>query len=167
MHFDKRHLEVARRGYIYALAAAYVLQSNSCESKTHWFNLPARLKEVDCPERDSSGFEVKTFELRESPEDAEPSQIIIAYTGSNDSADWIFTNLFFSKTQYDLAKSYLQRVVAQHPGKPIVVTGFSLGAALAAHVTKIKAHVNTLNKRGYSTPAPRPTRTTVTTSASG
>lgn len=36
-HFDKRHLEVARRGSIYALAAAYVLQSNSDESKTHWF----------------------------------------------------------------------------------------------------------------------------------
>ena len=155
VHFDKRHLDVARRGYIYALAAAYVLQSNSCESKTHWFNLPARLKEVDSPERDSSGFEVKTFELRESPEDAEPSQIIIAYTGSNDSADWIFTNLFFSKTQYDLAKSYLQRVVAQHPGKPIVVTGFSLGAALAAHVTKDKSTRKHVKQAWLFNPSPK------------
>ena len=35
VHFDERHLDVARRGYIYALAAAYVLQSNYDESKDH------------------------------------------------------------------------------------------------------------------------------------
>lgn len=136
VHFDRPHLEVARRGYIYALAAAYVLQTNSDEDQDHWFALPLRLKEIDRPARDPSGFEVRTFALHDNPGDANPSEIVVAYTGSNDSSDWVLTNLFFSRTQYDLAKDYLVAIARKFPGKRIVVTGFSLGAGLAGHVTK-------------------------------
>ncbi|MCG7870392.1 MAG: hypothetical protein JAY74_28985 [Candidatus Thiodiazotropha taylori] len=134
--FDKTHLDVARRGYIYALAGAYVLQNNKDEDKDHWFNLPSRLTENHRPRRDKSGFEIGIFELRDKPKDDEPYEIIIAYTGSNDTADWVFTNLLFSKRQYDLARQYLLETVKKYPGKRIVVTGYSLGGALAGHITK-------------------------------
>ena len=137
IHFDRPHLEVARRGYLYALAAAYVLQNNSDEDSDHWFALPPRVKEVDRPQRHSSGFEVGTFEVRSRPGDNEPvEEVIVAFTGSNDSADWLFANLFFSRSQYDLARSYVEITAKRYPGKRIVVTGFSLGGALAGHVTK-------------------------------
>ncbi len=137
VHFDRPHLDVARRGYLYALAAAYVLQNNSDEDRDHWFSLPPRMKEVDRPQRDSSGFEVRTFEVRSKPGDTEPvEEVVVAFTGSNDSADWILTNLFFSRSQYDLASAYVEATAKRYPGKRIVVTGFSLGGALAGHVTK-------------------------------
>lgn len=136
VHFDRPHLDVARHGYLYALAGAYVLQNNSDEDRDHWFELPARMKEVDRPPRDSSGFEVRTFELRSKPEDAEPVEVIVAFAGSNDSEDWISTNLFFSRSQYELASDYVEKKSKQYSGKRLVVTGFSLGAALAGHVAK-------------------------------
>lgn len=153
--FDRPHLEVARRGYIYALAGAYVLQGNTDEDKDHWFSLPTRLKEVDRPKRDSSGFEVGTFALRNKPEDQEPSEIIIAYTGSNDRADWIWTNLLFSKTQYELARSYLLQTASKYPGKRIVVTGYSLGGALAGHVTKDKRTSPYVSEAWLFNPSPK------------
>lgn len=142
-HFDDPHMEVARRGYIYALAAAYVFQDNVDkrkaareEDRNHWFELPKRMKEIKPRSHGASGFEAATFELREDPEDKDPSEVIVAYVGSNDAADWISTNLFFSTTQYILAREYLYRVALIYPGRKFVVTGFSLGAALAGHVTK-------------------------------
>ena len=142
-HFDDPHMDVARRGYIYALAAAFVLQDNVDkreaareEDRNHWFRLPKRMKEKERLRPDASGFEAATFELRENPEDDVPSEIIVAYTGSNDAADWISTNLFFSSAQYTRARDYLSLVSQKYSGRKIVVTGFSLGAALAGHVTK-------------------------------
>ncbi|MBY0239656.1 MAG: hypothetical protein K2X55_10115 [Burkholderiaceae bacterium] len=155
VHFDDRHLNVARKGYIYVLAAAYVLQGNSDESKDHWFNLPARLKEVDRPEKDTSGFEVRTFELRAVATDQDPSEIIIAFTGSNDSADWIFTNLLFSRVQYNLAQAYVHRIANRYPGKRLVVTGFSLGAALAGHVTKDEKTSRFIHEAWLFNPSPK------------
>ncbi len=135
-HFDQPHLEVARRGYLYVLAAAYVLQQNDDEGKAHWFDLPARMKAVDKPPRDKSGFEVQTFELRGNASDVTPVEVIVAFVGSNDSADWISTNLFSSRAQFDLARAYVMRISARYPNTRLVVTGFSLGGALSAHVTK-------------------------------
>lgn len=155
IHFDRPHLEVARRGYLYALAAAYTLQDNSDEDRDHWFALPPRMKEVDRPQRDSSGFEVRTFELRTAPNDKDPKEIIVAFTGSNDRADWISTNLFFSRAQYELASDYLERVVARYPNKRIVVTGFSLGGALAGHVTKSERTKSMVSEAWLFNPSPK------------
>ena len=153
--FDRPHLDVARRGYLYVLAAAYVLQKNSDEDHDHWFVLPSRMKEVDHPQRDSSGFEVRTFELRSKPDDKEPSEIIIAFTGSNDSADWILTNLLFSRAQYELASDYVEETAKRYSGKRIVVTGFSLGAALAGHVTKSDRTRNFVSETWLFNPSPK------------
>jgi hypothetical protein len=155
VHFDRPHLEVARKGYIYALAGAYVLQGNTDEDKNHWFNLPPRLKEVYRPQRHQSGFEVRTFMLFDTPEDQEPLEIIIAYTGSNDSGDWIWTNLLFSKSQYELARQYLIDTALKYPGKRIVVTGYSLGGALAGHVTKDKRTSFYVSEAWLFNPSPK------------
>lgn len=155
VHFDRPHLEVARRGYLYALAGAYVLQENSDEDQDHWFELPARMKEVDRPPRDSSGFEARTFELRSKPEDSEPVEVIVAFTGSNDSADWILTNLFFSRAQYELASAYVEATAKRYPGKRIVVTGFSLGGALAGHVTKSERTGALVSEAWLFNPSPK------------
>ena len=155
VHFDPPHLEVARRGYLYALAAAYVLQNNSDEDRDHWFTLPARMKEVDRPQRDSSGFEVRTFELRTRAGDKDPTEIIVAFTGSNDRADWISTNLFFSQAQYELASNYLEQIAKLYPSKRLVVTGFSLGGALAGHVTKSDRTRSIVSEAWLFNPSPK------------
>ncbi len=156
IHFDRPHLDVARRGYLYALAAAYVLQNNSDEDRDHWFSLPPRMKEVDRPQRDSSGFEVRTFEVRSKPGDTEPvEEVVVAFTGSNDSADWILTNLFFSRSQYDLASAYVEATAKRYPGKRIVVTGFSLGGALAGHVTKSGRTGHLISEAWLFNPSPK------------
>lgn len=155
VHFDRPHLEVARRGYLYALAAAYTLQDNSDEDRDHWFKLPPRMKEVDRPPRDSSGFEVRTFELRTTQADEDPSEVIVAFTGSNDRADWVSTNLFFSRAQYELASSYLEQIVVRYPSKRIVVTGFSLGGALAGHVTKSDRTSSLVSEAWLFNPSPK------------
>lgn len=156
VHFDDTHLQVARRGYLYALAAAYVLQNNSDEDEDHWFALPARMKEADRPQRHSSGFEVRTFEVRSRPGDTEPIQeVVVAFTGSNDSADWLLTNLFFSRSQYDLASAYVEATARRYPGKRIVVTGFSLGGALAGHVTKSARTASLVSEAWLFNPSPK------------
>ena len=59
--FGSRHLTVATKGYIYALAGTLALQKN--KSDNHFFVAPKRLKLIDSPPKDPSGFEVKTFAL--------------------------------------------------------------------------------------------------------
>lgn len=155
VHFDEPHLEVARRGYIYVLAAALALQQDDVEGREHWFNPPARMKLADKPARDDSGFEVQTFELREEPTDAKPTEVIIAFAGSNDSADWIWTNLFSSRRQFDLARRYVSNIAARYPDAKLVVTGFSLGGALSAHVTKHLETQHMITQAWLFNPSPK------------
>jgi hypothetical protein len=154
-HFDKRHLEVARRGYIYVLAASWVLQQSDNESKEHWFELPARMKPVDEPARDESGFEVKTFELKEDAQDKVPAEVVIAFVGSNDRDDWVWTNLFSSRKQFELAREYVKKIAARYPSTKLVVTGFSLGGALSAHVTKHETTKGLVSEAWLFNPSPK------------
>lgn len=136
-HFDKRHLDVARHGYIYALAGAHVLQGESDEDKHHFFGLPDRLKREGPTQDDpSTGFSVATYKLYKHKDDAKPEQIIIAFKGSDDRVDWIFANLLFDRRQYDQARAFTAMIYKEFPDTPIIVTGYSLGGALAGHVTK-------------------------------
>lgn len=135
--FDARHLKVAQRGYLYAMAAALALQKNNAEGRAYHFATPARLREVDRPRRDRSGFEVSSFELLDAP-GGQVKELVIAFSGSNDDADWDYTNFGDDTRQYTLARRYLQKMAMRPEYRTVrlVVTGFSLGGALAVHVTK-------------------------------
>ena len=153
--FHKKHLDVAERGYIYALAAALVLQGDSQEDKEHYFPTPHRLELIDKPERHSSGFEVGTFILYETDDRTKVKEIIIAFTGSNDSDDWLWTNLFFSKQQYELAEEYIKKMAQQYSENRIVVAGYSLGGGLAVHVAKIPATKKYISEVWALNPSPK------------
>ncbi|GAB2895134.1 hypothetical protein GCM10027046_25320 [Uliginosibacterium flavum] len=135
--FDARHLQVARRGYLYAMAAALALQKDDHESRAYHFAPPARLHEVDRPRRDRSGFEAVSFELLDAP-GGKITEIVVAFSGSNDDIDWDQTNFGDDIRQYALARRYLRQIAArpEYQGVRVIVTGFSLGGALAVHVTK-------------------------------
>ena len=135
--FDARHLKLARRGYLYAVAAALALQQDNAEGRAYHFTAPARMREVDRPSRDRSGFEVTTFEVLDAPE-GKLQEVVIAFAGSNDDVDWDKTNFGEDKRQYIQARRYVRKIAAlpAYQGVRLVVTGFSLGGALAVHVTK-------------------------------
>ncbi|MCS6285094.1 MAG: hypothetical protein H8K08_06655 [Nitrospira sp.] len=133
---DKTHADVARDGYIYAVAAALALQKDDEEGRKHWFEQPKRLKLVNEPPREKYGFEVKAFELYIDENQSRLKEIVVAFVGSNDAADWFWTNLLFDQSQYEHARNYVKRIKSQYPNTPLVVTGISLGGGLAVHVTK-------------------------------
>lgn len=154
--FDETHLHVAENGYIYALAGALVLQKETPEDKAHYFHSPSHLVKVHAPARHSSGFEVATFKLYSVDNTTgNASELVIAFTGSNDSADWISTNLLFSKTQYDLAREYVKKMHKKYPNLPITVTGYSLGGGLAVHVTKNAETSSLIDKTWAFNPSPK------------
>lgn len=134
-----KHLSFARRGYMYAVAGALVLQEENLEGKDYHFEIPSRLRQIDDHQpRGTYGFDVKAFDLFESPSSNNIKEVIIAFVGSNDPADWFWTNFLFSTEQHALARQYVKTIAQMRPGKRIVVTGYSLGGALAVHVTKDK-----------------------------
>lgn len=133
--------EASLKGYMYGLAAALVLQREDQEDKeaqAHYFSRPPRLVPLDSPKRSKSGFEVTTFLLRPlTPNKKE--EIIIAFAGSNDRADWITTNLNpFGKNQYNEAVTYTKKMLKDPrvEGRKIVISGISLGGGLVIHVLK-------------------------------
>ena len=136
--FDEKHLQVASRGYMYAVAGALILQRDDEEGKAHHFSMPGRMVEADRPPRDQSGFEVATYELYTTPSREDLKEIIIAFSGANDKSDWVNTNFGFSKEQFKLAREYVTRIAntGRYKGIPLVVTGYSLGGGLAVHVTR-------------------------------
>ncbi len=156
--FSKEHLKVAERGYIYALTGSLVLQGQddiSEEDTDHFFKIPSYLEVYDWPEPDTSGFEVGTFKLYETSEKTKLKEIIIAFTGSNQKRDWVFTNLLFSKKQYKLAEEYVLQIAEANPNTRIVVAGYSLGAGLAVHVTKNPSTKKYISEAWALNPSPK------------
>lgn len=154
--FDSRHLEVARRGYLYAVAAALAMQKDDPESRAYRFAMPERLREIDRPPRDASGFEAAAFEVLDAP-GGKPAEIIIAFAGSNDETDWTDTNFGNDTRQYTLARRYLARIATKqaYRGLRVIATGFSLGGALAVHVTKHPHTRSLVGETWAFNPSPR------------
>lgn len=154
--FDKNHLNVAKRGYLYVLAAALALQKEDQEAKDHFFSLAERMKEADRPARNSSGFEVVTFEIYSNKDKNTLQEVVIAFTGSNDIIDWAFADTL-DKRQYQEAVDYVKKISQKPEYKDIriVVSGFSLGGALAVHVTKNQESSPYISEAWALNPSPK------------
>ncbi len=155
--FDTKHLTVSKRGYLYILAAALALQKENQESKDHYLAPPRRMLEADRPERKNSGFEVVTYEIYTDPDRNTLQEVVIAFTGSNDSEDWLKTNLGFDKRQYSDAVDYVVNTATKpkYKGIRIIVSGFSLGGALAVHTAKNETSSNHIDEVWALNPSPR------------
>ncbi|WP_209435945.1 hypothetical protein [Paracidovorax oryzae] len=133
---DKRRAEISLAGYPYITAAALTLQKQDVESLDHWIGTPRSMTLIERIEmHDFSGFAADIYEYI-SPQGEK--QIIIAFRGSDDLWDWLFANILASQSQLMRAKD-LVISVSEEPyavGKKIIVTGISLGGALAIHVAK-------------------------------
>ncbi|QKL01300.1 hypothetical protein GEV39_07705 [Pseudomonas sp. NY5710] len=140
-NWDAQTEDAATRGYMYGLAAALTLQGDRSDksSRAHWFTDPSNLRPLEPPgKKDWSGFEAATF-VHKPRDSRQPEEIIIAFTGSNDFRDWATNFDPFATRQYDLAVAYTKKQLSdpQVQGKRVVLTGISLGGALAVHVLKV------------------------------
>jgi dienelactone hydrolase len=138
--FDNKYLVASERGYLYALAGALVLQKDNLEGQQHFFPDVPRMIRVErlSAHNRRSGFEAQTFEVRETADSPVVKEIVIAFAGSNDVLDWLQNFNFLDKRQYKEARDYVRSVAnsPEYRGARFVVAGFSLGGALAVHVTK-------------------------------
>ena len=138
---------VAKRGYIYSTLAAIALQKNNKPNADYTFALPNNVEQIDHISAENnksakkSGFEARTFIINDEIS-KRPKELVIAFTGSNQLIkDWIMTDFGWSEKQYEDAKNYVKamrlkaNIDTTNPLK-VVVTGYSLGGALAGHVTK-------------------------------
>lgn len=85
--FHPKYLTASKQGYIYALAGALILQKDNKEGREHYFAPLDRLHWIDGLYVDdkATGFEVTTFELFENNKSQFPSEVVIAFAGSNDT----------------------------------------------------------------------------------
>lgn len=158
-HFDKKEETAATKGYMYALASAYALQRSDLTGEAHKFRLPERLIHLEGireENRDKSGFEYEAFLLKPiNPEDKE--EIVIAFTGSNDGADWLKTNIGRDIAQYQLATKTTENIIKKYQttNQRVVLTGTSLGGGLAVHVTKSPITRNMVDEAWAFNPSPK------------
>lgn len=132
--------EFARKGYIYALLSSIAMQKDDDEPPIYRdFKLPNYVKKIDHRMTDS-GFEAKTFIYKN--QETQKNELVIAFTGSNQLIkDWVITNIIGAKKQYQDGQNYVKDMLDREDVKKenfdkVVVTGHSLGGALAGHVAK-------------------------------
>jgi len=152
---DPKHLRFAKEGYLYAVAGALVLQQADKEGNDYHFETPSGLRLIDDPPQGTYGFDVKAFDVLEDPNTLESKEVIIAFVGSNDWSDWIWTNFLFSQQQHESARAYVKSIAERRQGKRIVVTGYSLGGALAVHVTKHEETKKLVSQAWVFNPSPK------------
>jgi hypothetical protein len=157
--FHRKYLIASKQGYIYALAGALILQKDNKEGREHNFAPLERLHRIDdlYMKDSSTGFEVVTFELFEDNKSKSPSEIVIAFAGSNDTKDWIQNFSPLITKQYQQAVEYVKRVkgISRYESIPLKVTGYSLGGALAVHVTKNPETSKYVNEAWAFNPSPK------------
>lgn len=82
------------------------------------------------------------------------SDVITAFTGSDEIEDWV-TNFSWSKEQYRQAVGYVRRISSVNPYRKFAATAYSLGGALAVHVTKNQETSPLINAAWVSSPSPK------------
>lgn len=135
--FEDDELIAARNGYMYVTAAALALQGN--EEKDHWIGIPERMKPIQPdPFIGTKGFQARAFLLYDKNDPDQIEALVVAYTGSQMDDlwnDWVLADIVGNKSQFIQARELLQKLIAEYPSvNKRILTGFSLGGALAAHV---------------------------------
>ncbi|WP_116365139.1 Mbeg1-like protein [Parahaliea mediterranea] len=135
-------LALARKGYIYALAAGLTLQKSGESEDKHFF-APDSLRRIDTLNVDDrkSGFQASTFEYYGSGDRFSSPKIIIAFRGSDEFyPDYLKHNfaLWWEPVQFKPAREYVKKVAKTYPSNDLIATGFSLGGGLAIHVLQSK-----------------------------
>lgn len=159
--YSKNELELAKKGYIYSTLGAIVLQDFDKNPRHTFAYDPKLITPMKYIANEKSGFQAKTYIVNDE-NTLLPKELVIVFSGSNQFVDWI-PNLTFSKTQYTQAINYFNKVTskqilseynAQGVNK-IVVTGYSLGGALAGHLGKNPLVKNKINEVWLFNPSPR------------
>lgn len=158
--FAKSKLEISKNAYEYAVIALLPLQKEDVDTNFH-FDTPENVKHLE--EFDSEriegmsrfGFSAKSYLLKKTDGSIE---LVIAYNGSDSILDYLVQNFSIFLFQNKYARRYLEYVVDRKPDgvNRIVVTGYSLGGGLAAHVTKYSSKYSSDIKQAWLfNPSPR------------
>lgn len=120
--------------------------------------MPSSIKEIYSDNK-LSGLQAKTFIVYDKVTNS-PKELVIAFAGTNQFRDWL-TNAQVSDKQFKQALDYYNKSVQREEvGDPkklnkIVVTGYSLGGALAVSVGKNKNVVEKISEVWVFNPSPK------------
>ncbi len=156
-----RKLKLASDGYIYALAATLTLQKENADQQYN-FVRPSELELIPELSVDSwNGFQAETYKLNKGS--IGNNEMIIAFRGSDQMfIDYVFQNFGIWQVQNKPAREYVHKAVAYRNahssefGPKVVVTGNSLGGALAVHVTNNAETGGLITDAWVFNPSPRP-----------
>jgi hypothetical protein len=146
----------AAEAFDYAMMAtnAYVAAPSTYRANAT-FTLPPDLVLKDYQPNDKNGY---AFNIYERQKAGQLTEVIIAFRGTDDSADWRDGNV--TTKQRTLALATFSETKQKYGDVPITVTGHSLGGSLAVQVSLdngVRYFVfNTSPRFRYTAPHPRP-----------
>lgn len=156
----KSKLRISKSAYEYAVIALLPLQSAGVDADFH-FDIPenvVHLLEFDSDRIEGMsgfGFAAKSYLLTKADGSVE---LVISYNGSDSILDYLVQNFSIFLFQNKYARKYLEYVIDRKPDgiDRVVVTGYSLGGGLAAHVTKYPfKYSSAINQAWLFNPSPR------------
>jgi hypothetical protein len=117
---------------------------NSCEAdykKKAKFYLGSKIVALEAQDNDDIGFAYAVFARREA---GRTREIIIAYRGTENFADWWHGNLLFTQNHrgLELYRKWKKKAEAMGDNVKVSVTGHSLGGAIATYVSLVEKGAN-------------------------
>ncbi|SDB53834.1 Protein of unknown function [Pseudomonas sp. NFACC23-1] len=155
-----KKLRLSKDGYIYALAATLTLEKDNSEKQYNFGPIKNLTKIPSLSVDKLNGFQAETFTF---PDPRGKKQLIIAFRGSDQFLiDYLGQNFGFWQIQNSSAREYVLNAMHYRDthkdefSDKVVVTGNSLGGALAAHVTNTKYTEKFITEAWLFNPSPRP-----------